>query len=817
MAVSRRRHERRQRLRARGLDTVAVEAAAREGVDDPVIFAAPWSPPARVAGEGHAAQGLGADWRVESPRDGRVAGAEDAGLAERRRRRREERRLQQQAETAAVPTPAAGCSPCSAARPGPPPPPQAGARPTAFEPPSSKLARYVTLRELGRGTFGVASLVRDSERRDLAVLKRVACDSLEDANDALQEVGALGRVRSPRVLSLREHFLDFDPQESRLAVCIITDFCAGGDLGARVHAARSARARFSERCLLEWMSQLAQGLGAIHAEGIIHRDLKPANILLFSAPRTGAACPATSRRHPDFPQAGPDSASPPDLSPAAGAQGQAQHQALSQAVHAELDDVGGGLCICDLGVAAISGKLGAHTVAGSPAYMAPEVSAGGATGLPYGQSADLWSCGVILVELATLRRPRLHQAGGCGAARLREAAQESVRGVRAAGYSMALEQLAADLLQVEASRRPSAEEVAAATQRLLDRRGGKGEGLAAAGQRQAPGAPSPPRPSLPTAASLLSPTGQEGVGAAPRHNRIGHAPAGRGAHGRVGQVAVPSGGGPRARGGACAGAGPMALPASPEFAAPLRGAEGSWLPLLSSVRASRVSIPPGERVHLQVACELVPLGRGATAAWPGSGRETSHGRLAVCTSMLIFIPSHAGEADLGGAREDAIQVPRAPPGREVGTNASVPVSAGGARALPMGEIVEMQVLDRALAAKALSQGARLEPLRARGNVPPSDGAGEGAGGTIYVRAADGSEHALAHVLSVTAVQLAISERIYALGCDVGVWRDRSDGTTGGGDTSFGLGGASAWGTGRGIPEQIFEHGVVGLQDACAIM
>lgn len=564
---------------------------------------------------------------------------EAESLAERRRRRRAARQRERVAEAQGKGAPAqpnlAGArreEEAAQLEPG------HARRPTAFGTPSSKMARYTPLRTLGRGTFGVASLVRDERNGRLSVLKRIECESLEEANDALAEAAALASVRSPRVLELREHLLEYDEKHGVLCVCILTDFCAGGDLSARIAAARSAGSRFSERCVCVWLLQLAEGLAAIHAEGIIHRDLKPANCLL--------------------------------LAPAAPARGKL----------ALLDDSCGGLKIGDLGVATLRGCVGALTVVGSPAYMAPEVARGegstGSAGGRYDRLADIWSLGVVLVELATLVRPRLHEKP---TRMLADAAAKCAEQVEAVGFSRGLRSLAHAMLALAPDQRPDALAVADAARALLAAGGWaadsgaarplSGHGLEAKQERRR-------RVSAGADGGWRSSAG--GCSGASCEERRGGAFAG-------GEQAAGSSGHARE-----AGCGQQQA-----------GARGDG--------HARRALPAGERLHLEVGCTCQP--------WPPSSAAPVAGRLVLTSSLLLFQP----EPDAASSGSEERQ-------------------QGRPLALPLSEIVEMAVV----------------------SLGDTDSDSDG-GGAIRVRAKDGSQLVLGAILSVTAVQLAVSDRILALG------------------------------------------------------
>jgi serine/threonine-protein kinase len=120
--------------------------------------------------------------------------------------------------------------------------------------------------------------------------------------------------------------------------------------------------RVSGEKSLEIARQLCLGLGAVHAEGVLHRDLKPANVMI---------------------------------------------------------DGRGKVRITDFGIASLAVHGGGdHPMAGTPAYLAPEIFQGGKPSV----RSDLYSLGVVLYELVTGKEPFegesfAHRAAGTTALR----------------------------------------------------------------------------------------------------------------------------------------------------------------------------------------------------------------------------------------------------------------------------------------------------------------------------------------------------------------------------------------------------------------
>jgi NIMA (never in mitosis gene a)-related kinase len=80
------------------------------------------------------------------------------------------------------------------------------------------------------------------------------------------------------------------PGQARDTLCIVMEYCAGGDVGEVIRrmkssemrnqsaAAQPAQPPFTEDQILDWFVQLALALKYIHSHHILHRDLKAQNV-----------------------------------------------------------------------------------------------------------------------------------------------------------------------------------------------------------------------------------------------------------------------------------------------------------------------------------------------------------------------------------------------------------------------------------------------------------------------------------------------------------------------------------------------------------
>jgi serine/threonine protein kinase len=74
---------------------------------------------------------------------------------------------------------------------------------------------------------------------------------------------------------------DFFPSGAFL--CLVLEYCAGGDLASRIADAVARDEPFPEQIVHRLFLELLQALVVLEDGGIIHRDLKPQNILLTAS------------------------------------------------------------------------------------------------------------------------------------------------------------------------------------------------------------------------------------------------------------------------------------------------------------------------------------------------------------------------------------------------------------------------------------------------------------------------------------------------------------------------------------------------------
>ncbi|XP_077224338.1 serine/threonine-protein kinase SAPK2-like [Tasmannia lanceolata] len=139
-----------------------------------------------------------------------------------------------------------------------------------------RFGRYVSVKDIGSGNFGVAKLVKDKGTNELFAVKCIERGRKIDEN-VKREVMNHRSLRHPNIIRFKEVLL------TPTHLAIVMEYAAGGELFERIRSA----GRFSEDEARFFFQQLISGVSYCHSMRICHRDLKLENTLLdgSTAPR----------------------------------------------------------------------------------------------------------------------------------------------------------------------------------------------------------------------------------------------------------------------------------------------------------------------------------------------------------------------------------------------------------------------------------------------------------------------------------------------------------------------------------------------------
>lgn len=202
-------------------------------------------------------------------------------------------------------------------------------------------AKYQRIKIIGKGSFGKAFLVRNTEADALCVVKQMDTGMMDnkERQEAVKEAMVLKKLQHPNIISFQEVFMT---RKGRL--CIVMDYADGGDLHTAIHKQKGEL--LPEATIVEWFVQICFALLHVHDRKVLHRDLKTQNIFLMA---------------------------------------------------------NGQIKMGDFGIARVLETMQgyAKTMVGTPYYLSPEII----QERPYAYKSDVWSCGVVLYESATLKHP----------------------------------------------------------------------------------------------------------------------------------------------------------------------------------------------------------------------------------------------------------------------------------------------------------------------------------------------------------------------------------------------------------------------------
>eukprot|EP01012_Entosiphon_sulcatum_P024169 TRINITY_DN2934_c0_g1_i1.p1 TRINITY_DN2934_c0_g1~~TRINITY_DN2934_c0_g1_i1.p1 ORF type:complete len:313 (-),score=49.23 TRINITY_DN2934_c0_g1_i1:102-1040(-) len=248
--------------------------------------------------------------------------------------------------------------------------------------------KYVTVKLVGSGAFGNAYLVRRKDDGTDFVAKEARFGEMpeQQRRAAINEVAVLSELEHPNITKYVDCYAD------NSVLYLVMEYAEQGDLWSLVKANKRKNQHFAEGLIMQWFVQICSAICYLHDRHILHRDLKARNIFLTAGGRPKVG---------DF-----------------------------------------GLC------KVLGSTMGqAHTVCGTPYYMAPEMC----MNQPYDNRTDIWSLGCVLYELAALQhafegRP-IH-------ALLRRIVAGNYAPLSARLYSAEFSDLVRTMLQVDPAKRP---------------------------------------------------------------------------------------------------------------------------------------------------------------------------------------------------------------------------------------------------------------------------------------------------------------------------------------------------------------------------
>ena len=169
----------------------------------------------------------------------------------------------------------------------------------------------------------------------------------EDKQQIFNEANIMKKLNHPNIILFKEVINDVKLDY----VYIVMEYADDGDLNKKIKSREKMKCSendklFPEEVILKYFIQICKGLNYIHSKNIIHRDIKSQNIFLMK---------------------------------------------------------NGTIKIGDFGIAKTLTKTisNAMTVIGTPYYFSPEII----NGEPYNYKSDIWSLGVLLYEMCTLKLP----------------------------------------------------------------------------------------------------------------------------------------------------------------------------------------------------------------------------------------------------------------------------------------------------------------------------------------------------------------------------------------------------------------------------
>uniref|UniRef100_A0A8C9JL19 Serine/threonine kinase-like domain-containing protein STKLD1 n=1 Tax=Panthera tigris altaica TaxID=74533 RepID=A0A8C9JL19_PANTA len=132
------------------------------------------------------------------------------------------------------------------------------------------------------GALGMNLVVEKTENKVKYVIKQVECIDEHQANEALEELMPLLKLRHAHISIYQELFIIWNSQISSLFLCLVMEY-NHGSFQKVIEKKRETKTIIDSEWMQNVLGQVLDALEYLHHLDIIHRNLKPSNIVLSSS------------------------------------------------------------------------------------------------------------------------------------------------------------------------------------------------------------------------------------------------------------------------------------------------------------------------------------------------------------------------------------------------------------------------------------------------------------------------------------------------------------------------------------------------------
>ena len=141
-----------------------------------------------------------------------------------------------------------------------------------------KAEAYDKIKNLGKGAYGTAMLCKARSSGKEFCVKQMDISNMDEQEkkDTLQEAKLMEVCNHPNIVGFQEVY-----KTKRGRLCIVMEYCDGGDLAKSVKYHQDNRQKMCEDLILDMFTQVLMAWKYLHTRRVLHRDIKSQNIFLM--------------------------------------------------------------------------------------------------------------------------------------------------------------------------------------------------------------------------------------------------------------------------------------------------------------------------------------------------------------------------------------------------------------------------------------------------------------------------------------------------------------------------------------------------------